>query len=188
MNTMLDTTSFSLGGQYLMSILVILGGVMGISGAVNLVRSRPVWEHPTVWVFATVNLVFIAGFFWICWFHYQIYLTLPLDLPDNLVAWLNNHLEAMNRQSPLVKPRMPLRAGASRPAPTILAAARARSIEPSPVRRVDEGSNQHQAEAIAVRRTRKGHLKRRAPSGPQRPTWCSSFGQAVGRDHCASFT
>ncbi|MBW1838483.1 MAG: hypothetical protein JRI49_01000, partial [Deltaproteobacteria bacterium] len=52
MNTMLDTTSFSLGGQYLMYILVMLGGVMGISGAVNLVRSRPVWERPTFWVFA----------------------------------------------------------------------------------------------------------------------------------------
>ncbi|MBW2221890.1 MAG: hypothetical protein JRF22_05110 [Deltaproteobacteria bacterium] len=65
MNTMLDTTSFSLGGQYLMYILVMLGSVMGISGAVNLVRSHPVWEHPTVWVFATVNLVFVAGFVWI---------------------------------------------------------------------------------------------------------------------------
>ena len=52
MNTMLDTTSFSLGGQYLMYVLVTLGGVMGISGAVNMVRSRPVWERPTFWVFA----------------------------------------------------------------------------------------------------------------------------------------
>ncbi len=113
MNTMLDTTSFSLGGQCLMYILVMLGSVMGISGAVNLVRSHPVWEHPTVWVFATVNLVFVAGFVWICWFHYQIYLTLPLELPDNMVAWLNNQLEAMNSRSayglPLLSPSHPPR-------------------------------------------------------------------------------
>jgi len=111
MNTMIDSASFSLAGGYLMQVLVVLGGVMGISGAVNLVRSRPVWECSTLRVFAAVNVVFVAGFIWICWFHYQIYLKLPLELPGNLTTWFNSHLGAMNSHSayglPLLDPSHP---------------------------------------------------------------------------------
>ncbi len=113
MNAMLDTTSFSLVGQCFMWILMVLGAVMGISGVVNLVRLRPVWERPTARVFAAVNLVFVAGFIWICWFHYQIYLEIPLELPGNLSTWLNSQLTAMNSRSayglPLLDPSHPPR-------------------------------------------------------------------------------
>jgi hypothetical protein len=113
MNTMLDTTTFSLGGQSLMYVLLVLGGMMGISGAINLVREHPILERPTAWVFTAVNLVFVAGFLWICWFHYQIYLNLPLELPGDLVTWFNRYIGAMNRQSayglPLLDPSRPPR-------------------------------------------------------------------------------
>jgi hypothetical protein len=100
MNTILDITSFSLRGQYLMYLLLILATAMGISGAINIKQPHPVWGRFTFWVFAAVNLLFLAGFIWLCWFHYQIYCKLPLELPANLVDWYNNHLGAMNSQSP----------------------------------------------------------------------------------------
>jgi hypothetical protein len=100
MNTILDSASFSFIGQPIMYILLFLAGVLGISGVINLKQSRPVWDRFTFWIFAAVNLVFLTGFIWICWFHYQIYSLLPLELPENLVTWYNNYLGAMNRQSP----------------------------------------------------------------------------------------
>jgi len=100
MNTTLDIASFSFSGQYLMYLLLALTTVMGVSAIVNLRQPYPVWKRFTFWVFTAVNLVFLAGFIWICWFHYQIYCKLPLELPANLVDWYNNHLAAMNSTSP----------------------------------------------------------------------------------------
>jgi cytochrome c biogenesis factor len=39
------------------------------------------------------------GFLWICWFHWQIYLKLPLEVPENLSVWLNQQLALINKNS-----------------------------------------------------------------------------------------
>jgi hypothetical protein len=114
MGTILTATSnFSLLGDYIMVALLLLACLMGLSGALNVLRSRPVWERPTSIVLCAVNLVFMVGFVWICWLHYQIYCHLPLELPANLADWLNRQLTAMNSRTayalPLYDPANPPR-------------------------------------------------------------------------------
>jgi len=42
------------------------------------------------------GLFWILGFILICWFHYKIYLNLPLELPSSVIFWLNQKIQAMN--------------------------------------------------------------------------------------------
>ncbi|MDW7771471.1 MAG: cytochrome c biogenesis protein CcsA [Desulfobulbaceae bacterium] len=100
-------------GGILAGVLLVLAAVMGISGAVNLCRPVPRLERLAGSMFILLAVVFAAGFAWICWFHYRIYLSLPLELPTQAAAYLNQHLEVMNRGAayglPLYDPAAPPR-------------------------------------------------------------------------------
>ena len=113
MEALLDSVTFSTVGSYIMYCLFFLGCLLGVSGVVNLLASRPVSIQLTVFVFTLANLLFLAGFGLICWFHYQIYCDLPLELPGNLASIFNSHLTTMNRGSeyglPLLDPHNPPR-------------------------------------------------------------------------------
>ncbi len=82
-----------------MSSMLVVTCLLGISALVNLVRSRSTWERPTRILLVLVNVVFIAGFLWICRFHYQIYSDFSLEVPPHWAPMLNQRLEGMNRQS-----------------------------------------------------------------------------------------
>lgn len=84
------------GGAVSLSLLAI-AVLLGISGLVNLVRPDQRLQRPNMFLFWAVCIVFAAGFVWICWFHYQVYLSLPLFLPENLADYLNRQLAMMNR-------------------------------------------------------------------------------------------
>jgi cytochrome c biogenesis factor len=105
--------TFSLFGNFLLLVLVALAGLAVISGTVNLCRTRPVSERVADKILWLVCLVFAAGFLWICWFHYQLYTHISLELPTGLADWLNQQLEAANRKAasglPLYDPQNPPR-------------------------------------------------------------------------------
>jgi len=90
---------FSQVGSICMAVLLILAGAAALSAFLNLCSSKPVWQRSSTTILVLINVFFIAGFLWICWFHYQIYLKLPLELPENLIAWVNRQLEAANSRS-----------------------------------------------------------------------------------------
>jgi len=96
-----------------MLLLLVLGGVAGLSGLAGLFKKGSAWQRFDLSLWIVVNLVFLAGFVLICWFHFQINRHLPLLLPDDLVPWLNRQLEAMNSRSayglPLYDPASPPR-------------------------------------------------------------------------------
>jgi hypothetical protein len=71
--------------------------MVGLSGAVNLFRPAKGMQRITGYIFILLTGVFLIGFGWICWFHYQVYLLLPLELPGNVAEYLNRQLEMMNR-------------------------------------------------------------------------------------------
>lgn len=91
MHHLIDLTRFCRGGQAVMCLLLAGGVLLGLSGLVNLVRSRPVLELRTYQLLVVVTGVFAAGFVWICGLHWQIYWSLPLEMPDALVSWFNQH-------------------------------------------------------------------------------------------------
>ena len=111
--SLIPAATFSKGGNILLDAILILSAMMILSGAVNLYSRKPVWQKFSTGTIVTVTLLFIAGFLWICWFHWQIYLNLPLELPGNLIGWVNRQLENMNRSSaygmPLYDPVHPPR-------------------------------------------------------------------------------
>jgi len=92
--------TFSLVGNFLLSVLVILAGLAAISGIVNLCRNRPLYERGEDKILWLACLTFAVGFLWICWFHYQLYARISLELPAGLADWLNQQLRAANRSSP----------------------------------------------------------------------------------------
>jgi hypothetical protein len=93
--------------------LLLLAFLTGLSGGLNLLCSRPVWARPTSIFLLALNLVFVVGFLWICWFHYQVYCDLTFEIPANLVGWLNKQLTIMNSRAayafPLYDPAHPPR-------------------------------------------------------------------------------
>ena len=95
----LPITLFSQGGVVFMTILLIAAAVIALSAALNLCSSKPLYQNSSTVILAAGNLFFVAGFIWICWFHWQIYLKLPLEVPENLIAWINGQLAMMNRSS-----------------------------------------------------------------------------------------
>jgi len=96
METLLPLNTFSSIGEIILIVLTILSLLTGISGVVNLCRGEPVFRLSTTRILIAANILFIAGFLWICWFHYQIYLHLPLELPENVATWLNRQLDMQN--------------------------------------------------------------------------------------------
>ncbi len=113
MEAMIDSVTFSMVGSYVMYCLLFLACLLGVSGIVNLLSPRPVFKKVSLYIFTLANLLFLAGFVLICWFHYQIYCDLPLELPGNLATFLNSQLTSMNRGAeyglPLLDPVNPPR-------------------------------------------------------------------------------
>jgi len=113
MGTILPITYFSQIGRPLMAGLLVLACLAGLSGAVNLCRDRPVWQRAAGLLLPLTCLVFLAGFIWICWFHYQIYHLLPLELPAAVHEWLNRQLAnaagPAGHSLPLYNPAQPPR-------------------------------------------------------------------------------
>ena len=114
METIVTTTNtFSGVGYYLMLGLLLFALLTGLCGMRNLFSVYPVWGRlPGLFLFVT-NLAFVMGFLWICWFHYQLYCDVSLELPANLVDWLNKQISVMNSRSnyafPLYDPIHPPR-------------------------------------------------------------------------------
>ena len=96
---MLPIKIFSQGGSFFMTILLISAGLIALSAFINLYSPKPLYQRTSTAILAAINLLFIAGFLWICWFHWQIYLKLPLEVPDDLITWLNRQLEIANSRS-----------------------------------------------------------------------------------------
>ena len=96
---MMPFTLFSLGGNVLITILLILSVIISLSGVLNLCSSSPRYQRSSTVILVAINLFFVVGFLWICWFHWQIYLKLPLEMPENLIAWINRQLGMMNKNS-----------------------------------------------------------------------------------------
>ena len=105
--------TFSLVGNSLFVVLGVVAGGAAISGAINLFAARPVYERASSLLLWSACLLFGAGFVWICWFHYQIYTHISLELPVDIAGWLNRQLEAANRNAayglPLYDPQNPPR-------------------------------------------------------------------------------
>ena len=113
MENLLPMHLFTQVGNTLLWVLLIVAMFVGASGTVNLLRPAPGLQRLTGYLFILLTGVFLAGFAWICWFHYQVYLLLPLELPANLAEYLNRQLELMNRGAeyglPLYNPDDPPR-------------------------------------------------------------------------------
>jgi len=111
--SLIPVAAFSKTGNVFLAILLVISVMVALSAVVNIYSRRPVWQNPTTGMIMAITLLFIGGFLLICWFHWQIYLKLPLELPENLVDWLNRQLASMNRGSvysmPLYNPADPPR-------------------------------------------------------------------------------
>lgn len=113
MESFLPMRVFSQTGNVLLAALFVLAAAVAVSGAVNMARPQPLWEKATSRLLIGINILFVAGFLWICWFHLQIYQDLPLALPGWAAALLNRQLAAMNSSAsyalPLIDPAHPPR-------------------------------------------------------------------------------
>lgn len=90
---------FSQAGNVILLLLLLSAGGLALSAVLNLWSQAPRYQKPATTLLVIINLLFVVGFLWICWFHWQIYLKLPLVMDENLVAWLNRQLAGMNRNS-----------------------------------------------------------------------------------------
>jgi hypothetical protein len=90
---------FTAFGRIFMPLLLAVSLAAGLVGLVNLARPLPWQESLRRRLLVAANLLFLLGFLVIVRFHYQIYLHLPLSLPDHLAAWLNQELAAMQEGS-----------------------------------------------------------------------------------------
>ncbi len=88
---------FTQVGNTILLVMMVAAALLGSSGAVNVFRPTLKLQRLTGYLFIFLTGAFLAGFAWICWFHYQVYLFLPLELPANLAEYLNRQLEMMNR-------------------------------------------------------------------------------------------
>jgi cytochrome c biogenesis factor len=113
MEGILPLSSYSQSGHFLLLVLVVLAGLCGLSGLVNFTRPTPVLSRATSAVFIGTTLVFVTGFLWICWFHYQIHQNIALEIPANFAEMLNRQLAIMNKGAeyglPLYDPEYPPR-------------------------------------------------------------------------------
>ncbi len=100
MEDLIPMETFKTVGSLLLGALLAVGGASGLWGAVNLLSPRPVAERLSLGILVAGVGVFLLGFFWFIWLHYQIYLHLPLVLPDEVAKWLNHYLSNLNQKSP----------------------------------------------------------------------------------------
>ena len=96
---LLPITIFSQGGSFVMAVLLISAVIITFFALFNLYSSKPLYQRASAIVLAAINFFFLAGFLWISWFHWQIYLKLPLEVPQELIAWINQQLEMINSGS-----------------------------------------------------------------------------------------
>ena len=87
---------FTQVGTNILLVLLVAALLIGASGIINLFKPVDRLQGLTGYLFIFLLIVFLAGFSWICWFHYQVYLLMPLELPANLAEYLNRQLEVMN--------------------------------------------------------------------------------------------
>jgi hypothetical protein len=111
---MLDSIHlFSLVGSCIMYGLMFSACLLGVSGLSNLIKERPYGQLSTQTLLIVINIIFLIGFIWVCWFHFQINRLLPLELPANMYEWLNSQLSIQNRKAayglPLYDPANPPR-------------------------------------------------------------------------------
>ena len=97
--TDLPISSFTAIGLVCNWSLMAVACALAASSLANLARPLPVLEKTATALLLAGNILFGLGFLWICWFHYQIYLHLPLELPETIALWLNRQLDAMNSQA-----------------------------------------------------------------------------------------
>lgn len=97
MENLIPLHLFSQVGTVIAWLLLATAVLVALSGLACQFFSPPVLRRTNSLLFVLVAIVFLAGFGWICWFHYQIYLHLPLKLPPGLGEYLNRQLEIMNR-------------------------------------------------------------------------------------------
>jgi len=113
MESLVPLHLFTLIGKSILLVLLAGSGLLGAFGAVSLFRTTPGLQRLSGYLLVVLTAVFLAGFGWICWFHFQVYLLLPLELPSALAEYLNRQLEIMNRGAeyglPLYNPDSPPR-------------------------------------------------------------------------------
>jgi len=97
MENLVPLNLFTQAGNTIVWLLLATASLVGVSGLVNICRPVSGTQRLTGYLFILVTGIFLAGFSLICWFHYQVYLLLPLELPANLAEYLNRQLEMMNR-------------------------------------------------------------------------------------------
>ena len=97
MENLVPLALFSRTGTIILWLLTGSSALLGICGVINLLRPAPRIDRLAGCLFILVTAVFIAGFAWICWFHYHIYAHLPLELPAEAAEYLNRRLAFMNR-------------------------------------------------------------------------------------------
>ncbi|MEJ2431507.1 MAG: cytochrome c biogenesis protein CcsA [Deltaproteobacteria bacterium] len=105
--------SFTKAGSILLLALVVCSLLLGLSGLLNLVRPEPFRTRGSSRLLLAVNILFLLGFGWIAWFHYEIHQHIALELPKSLAQWLNARLAASNQGAayglPLYDPAAPPR-------------------------------------------------------------------------------
>lgn len=99
LQNLIPAETFSSVGNVLLAVMLILSILTALSGTVNMFSRKPVWQNSTTGMMVGINLLFLGGFLWICWFHWQIYQNLPLEVPESLITWINIQLQNMNRSS-----------------------------------------------------------------------------------------
>jgi len=113
MNLTILTGQFSQIGQILITLLLAISTLAGGLGLINVVGKKPRAIAQAHWLLLLSNLLFFLGFGLICWLHLRIYQALPLQLPGEMVSWLNQEIMAMNAQAtyafPLLDPNHPPR-------------------------------------------------------------------------------
>lgn len=97
MENLVPLQLFTQVGNVVLLTLLGVASLVGLSGTVNLLRPVPTTQKLTGYLFVLLTVLFLVGFVWICWFHYQVYQLLPLELPQNVAAYLNQQLQAMNQ-------------------------------------------------------------------------------------------
>jgi len=113
MTDLIDLHLFQELGRPLMLALLVLGGLLFLVGLVNIFRPEPWRQKEAWWGLVLINLLFFLGFALIAWLHWRINRELPLELSDQLAAWLNRQLAAANQSAaygmPLYDPASPPR-------------------------------------------------------------------------------
>ncbi|MBU4260923.1 MAG: cytochrome c biogenesis protein [Proteobacteria bacterium] len=97
MEHLLPLAFYSRTGHGLLLVLLVFAGLTGLSGTVNLCRPTPLLARATSFLLGVVVLLFVTGFLGICWFHYQIFQRIALELPPPFAEMLNQQLTAMNQ-------------------------------------------------------------------------------------------